>query len=296
MVKTKDETRQKNEQGQEERHLRMDNDYLFKSLFRSVEARDMVACVLSKITGIDEELLLNADYIGGEHPKKKKNERAKTSDVIVKIDKNFRIIVELNPTYYPNVYRKSASYAFANYIEYTPIGTDTKTTIYPNIVLVNIDVVKHFKTNDPVSVFEIRNKEGELEVDSYKSYHLILDNAINPEYNKDKDLYQFALFMDASDMDKLKSVASGNESFEKAFRKVEEYMSNDDFLVYYDKEEMDRYEKEEMKKYGLELGRVEGRDLERKTIIQNMMNNGFKISEISKMINIPEEEINNLLD
>ena len=46
-----------------ERVLRMDNDYLFKSLFRSVEARSMVALILSKITGLDEEVLLNADYI-----------------------------------------------------------------------------------------------------------------------------------------------------------------------------------------------------------------------------------------
>ena len=282
----------------------MDNDYLFKSLFRSLEARDMVARVLSKITGLDEELLRNADYIGGEIPKKKEKEKNKTSDVVVKIDKNSRIIVEMNASYYPNLYRKNTSYAFANYIEHTPIGSNIEATVYPNIILVNIDVVKHFKTNDPVSVFEIRNKEGELEVDSYKSYHLILDNAKNPEYNKDKDLYLFAFFMEASDISKLKSIANGNKHFEKAYRKVEEYMSDNDFLVYYDKEEMDKFEKEEMKRYGLELGRAEGReegreegrDLERKTIIINMITKGMSISEISELINISEEEINNLLD
>ena len=144
----------------------MDNDYLFKSLFRSIEARDMVARVLSKITGLDEEILLNADYIGGEIPKKKKKEKAKTSDVVVKIDDNFRIIVEANGYYLQDLYRKNTSYAFANYIEHTPIGTGYGK--YPTIILVNIDVVKHFKTNDPVSVFEIRNKEGELEVDRLK--------------------------------------------------------------------------------------------------------------------------------
>ena len=304
MVKTKDE------QETQERILRMDNDYLFKSLFRSVEARDMVALVLSKITGLAEEILLNADYIGGEIPKKKEKEKAKTSDVVVKIDDNFRIIVEANGSYHQDLYRKNTSYAFANYIEHTPIGTGYGK--YPTIVLVNIDVVKHFKTTKPVSVFEIRNDEGELEVDSYKSYHLILDNAKNLEYNKDKDLYQFALFMASKDMEALKDVANGNECFEKAFRKVEEYMSNEDFLVYYDKEEMDKFEKEAMKKYGLELGRAEGRaeGLEegrvegraegraegQKIIIQNMVNNGIAVSEISKMINIPEEEINNLLD
>ena len=196
---------------------------------------------------------------------------------------------------------KNTSYAFANYIEHTPIGTGYGK--YPTIILVNIDVVKHFKTNKPVSVFEIRNDEGELEVDSYKSYHLILDNAKNLGYNKDKELYQFALFMDAKDMEALKDVANGNECFEKAFRKVEEYMSNEDFLVYYDKEEMDKFEKEAMKKYGLELGRAEGRaeGLEEgraqlKSVIQNMMDKGMSITEISELINISVEEINNLLN
>ena len=296
------------------RALRMDNDYLFKSLFRSIEARDMVARVLSKITGLDEEVLRNADYISGEIPKKKEKEKNKTSDVVVKIDKNSRIIVEMNASYYPNLYRKNTSYAFANYIEHTPISSAK--TNYPNIILVNIDSVKHFKTNKPVSIFEIRNDEGEIEVDSYKSYHLILDNAKNPKYNKDEDLYLFALFMEASDIDKLKSIANGNKHFEKAYWKVEEYMSDDDFLVYYDKEEMDKFEKEEMKRYGLELGIEQGLAEGRKkgheqglveghkkghkegvkTVITNMIDNGFKISEISKMINIKEEEINELLN
>jgi len=301
MVKTEDKKNDKNEEAQT-RVLRMGNDHLFKSLFRSVEARGMVARVLSKITGLDEEILLNADYIGGEIPKQKEKEKSKTSDVLIKFDDNSRIIVEMNRSHYNAQFRKNTSYAFANYIEHTPIGAGYKE--YPNIILVNIDAKKVFKTKKPVSTFEIRNEEGELEVDSYKSFHFIIENAAKREYNKDEDLYQFALFMKAEDMDILKSVASGNESFEKAFRKVEEYMSDEDFLVYYDKEEMDNFEKEEFRKdglkEGLEQGRTEGleqgRDLERKTIIQNMMDKGMSISEISELINIKEEVINNLLN
>jgi len=82
--------------------------------------------------------------------------------------------------------------------------------------------------------------------------------------------------------------------------KVSGIMSDEDFLVYYDKEEMDNFEKEEFRKdglkEGLEQGRTEGLEQGQKTIIQNMINNGITISEISKMINISEEEINNLLN
>ena len=85
-------------------------------------------------------------------------------------------------------------------------------------------------------------------------------------------------------------------------------MSDEDFLVYYDKEELDKFEKEEMKRYGLELGREEGREegrkegheegrnFERKVIIQNLLSKGMSRKEICEFIDIPLEEIDKLLD
>ena len=55
---------------------------------------------------------------------------------------------------------------------------------------------------------------------------------LQPLNNKDKDLYQFALFMKANNINNLKEIANGNEYFEKAFRKVEEYMSDKDKKAY----------------------------------------------------------------
>ena len=40
----------------------------------------------------------------------------------------------------------------------------------------------------------------------------------------------------------------------------------------------------------------EGQQKERKQIIENMISNGMSITEISKMINISEDEIHNLID
>ena len=287
-----------------ERKLNLGNDYLFKALFRSIEAREMVALFLSKITGLDEEILLNADYIGGEIPKKKQKEKAKTSDVIVKITDDCRIILECNSSKNSNLFRKNTSYAFANYIEYSKIGKNTSTSIYPDIYLVNIDMFTHFKTKKPISLFTIRNDEGDLEVDSYKSYHFILDNALNREYNKDEDLYRIALFLNANAMEDLEKISKNDERFMKAYGKVSEYMSNEDFLIYYDKEEMNEFEKKtcyqdgraDGKIEGIAEGKTEGKIEERKQIVQNMISNGITISEISKMINLSEEEIHKLID
>ena len=46
------------------------NDAMFKALFRSVEARKVVSEVISVLTGIDKDILMKADYQGGEIPKK----------------------------------------------------------------------------------------------------------------------------------------------------------------------------------------------------------------------------------
>lgn len=48
----------------------MMNDALLKSLFRSIEAREMVVSFLSAVTGISEESLMKAEYVDREIPKR----------------------------------------------------------------------------------------------------------------------------------------------------------------------------------------------------------------------------------
>ena len=69
------------------------NDACFKSLFRSVEARGMFARFLSAVTGIDKELLMKAEYTGGELLKSNLTERGKIADIIVKVASSKQIIV-----------------------------------------------------------------------------------------------------------------------------------------------------------------------------------------------------------
>ena len=88
------------------RNMKIDvmNVALAKALLRSEEAREVVATFISKVAGIDKELLINAKFVGGEIPKKKIYEKSKESDVMVLIDENHRIIVEIN--------RNSTNYIF----------------------------------------------------------------------------------------------------------------------------------------------------------------------------------------
>ena len=51
--------------------INMMNDALAKALLRSIEAREVVATFISKVVGMDKEILINATYAGGEIPKRK---------------------------------------------------------------------------------------------------------------------------------------------------------------------------------------------------------------------------------
>ena len=75
------------------------NDAAFKAIFRSIEARDVVSNVLSELTSIPVEDIKNAEFQGGEFPKRNLKEKNKVSDVLIKVDDNRRIIVECNRKY-----------------------------------------------------------------------------------------------------------------------------------------------------------------------------------------------------
>jgi predicted nucleic-acid-binding Zn-ribbon protein len=142
--------------------VNMLNDSMFKAVFRSIEARRMVASFLNGITGIPIKDLMNADYQGGELPKKNISEKGKTSDIIVKIENNRQIILECNQYKTDELYVKNTSYAFSIISEIIPI--DAKASIdYPYVILVNIDNFNAFKTKRPILHFKLRDEEGHIE-------------------------------------------------------------------------------------------------------------------------------------
>ena len=88
------------------------NDAMFKALFRSKEARGVIASVISIILGIDKNKLIYADYQAGELVKNKLFEKGKTCDIIIKIDDGNKIILEMNQIDTKTIFDKNATYSF----------------------------------------------------------------------------------------------------------------------------------------------------------------------------------------
>ena len=235
------------------KEINLMNDALFKAIFRSQEARSVVAGFLSSVTGIDKELLMNAKYVGGEIPKMKLTEKVKISDILVLIGDNRRIVVEMNCSKTNCLFDKNATYVFSNIIELTR----SKIKLYPVVQLINIDNDNKFHTKSPILTFKIRDEEGHIETKNVwiESVHLILENIVNGEYNVAKEIKKFAEFFKSKSIQELEMKFKGDEDYMSAIRKIEDLSYEPEFAGQYDYQEAIEREKFEHHLTGLEEGK-----------------------------------------
>ena len=203
-------------------YFELDNDALFKALFAAKKSRKMVAAVLNRITGIDEDKILKANFIiGNEFSKKQKDEKKKISDILIEVDDTTIILVEINKFYYKTLFEKNESYAFELYSRRTHIRAKK----YPDVHLVNINSFTRFKVNQPVVRMMIQDKIDNTDISNYHVYNFDIAKTATLDYNEgDEVLIRFAKFMKAKDLKKLKEIAKGDERFMFSFDVVDSYV------------------------------------------------------------------------
>ena len=258
------------------------NDYLFKALFRSVEARELVASFLSHVTGVDEKILRNAEYQGGEIPKKNAKEKGKIADVIIKLQNNHRIVLEMNQYASKEIFEKNTNYAFAMVSEIMQVGSNE----YPYVCLINFDNFNKFETKEAILHFQIKDEYNHLETDRYKSIHLILENIMKDNYNEDKEIKKMVKFLMSKRIKDMKNEYKGDEKYMAAVRKIEELSTDPDFVGYYDYEEAKKQDMHGMYLTGVDDGKKE--------IIKNLLAKGYDIKEIAEIAEVSVEEIEGL--
>ena len=285
--------------------INMYNDHLFKSLVRSIEARNIVSSFLSKLTGIEKEKLYNASYQGGEIPKSNKNEKSKASDVIVKIDDSHHIVIEMNQYDTPNLMNKNVNYALSDIVK----NSKSKSR-YCKVYLINIDNFNKYNRKDPILYFNIMNKYGDKESEVYESIHVVLDNFVNMKYNIDSEIEKFVKLLSMKNIEEMKEKFSEDKNYMSAIEKVEEYMKDEEFIGVYDLEERRKWEMDEMKLAGLQEGIAEGlaqgieqgiekgiekgKNEEKRELAKKMKDKKMDINTIAELTGLTIQEINTL--
>lgn len=279
----------------EKKEINLMNDALAKSILRSKEARDPVIKFLSGITHIPKVKFKHALFVGGEIPKNNKGEKGKVSDVMC-ILSNTIIIIEINDSYYQNLFRKNALYAYATLVSSIPVNAEE----YKKVILVNIDSFNHFKAKEPILTFTTRYKELE-EHKLYTSYHILLENITNTNYNINEEVRKFGDFLGTKlTIEKLKEKYKGDEKYMDIVKKVEKFMKDNHLVQYYDLEASHKYEVEDSfntgKNEGKEEGRKEGTQLEKYNIAKNLLRLNVDISTIMKSTGLSKQEIEQLYE
>ena len=266
----------------------MTNDALFKSVFRSINARGVVIDFLSAITGIEKERLEKAKISGGELTKTKTTEKSKTSDIMVELSFEERIIVEINGSYDKNQFTKNTEYAFSVKVE-----TTKSKKKYSKVFLINIDNYNKFNTKEPLLHFKLRDEFGHIENESYNSIHLVLENIVNNKYNKDVDerIVSFAKFIKSTTLNEMQEKFKGDENYMSAIRTVEELSIDPEFIGYYDVEEARIQDLEDAKETGIELGIEQGIKRDKIEIAKNMLKENESLEKISLYTNLKVSEI-----
>ncbi len=279
----------------EEKKIHFMNDAMAKSIIRSKSLRNTISNFLSGITKISSDRIAESVFMGGEIPKRNMNEKGKNSDVIIQVANDTYIIVEINRSYDKHIFEKNASYAYSILLS----KIKPRPLFYPKIVLVNIDAFNHFKRKEPLLKFESKDDET-LEHGLYTSYHLILENITNTNYNIDEDVRKFGLLLKENlNIEELIEKYEGDEEYMKIIKKAKELMADDDFAMYYDIDEAHEVDKKDAYETGYDSGYGSGYDVghdfgkreEKIAIAKNLLDLNYSIEDIMKATKLSQKEI-----
>ena len=164
------------------------------------------------------------------------------------------------------------------------------TEVYKKVFLVNIDNFNHFKVKEPVIPFGTKYEELE-EHDLYTSYHVILENITNTNYNIDKEVRKFGEFLGLKlSIEELKEKYREDGKYMNIARKAEKFMRDNNLVQYNDLEASHQYEIKDSYDTGKNEGRSEGLKTRSFEIAKNLLNDHLDINKITLTDLTPEQE------
>ena len=264
------------------------SDTIFKYFMKSNNTRHYKAKMISLITNIPEEYLLDAKYRTEEELKVSNPlEKGKVTDIIVDINKHI-INIEMNKEYYDGLLEKNAKYSSKLMSEQLQKGEkhlDTK-----KVIQINIDDFTKYKGNKLVYKFMMRDEEGIIEHELIESYHIDLKYLSKKSYNELNKIEKIFKLFKEENIESLR----GEDYMDEAINELEN-ISNDDYIMgLYDKEIMDRMTYNSKMAYAEKIGMEKGMEKAKIEIAKKMLEANIDIELIAKTISLPKEVINNL--
>lgn len=275
-------------------------DPIFKSVLKDDGMRGILAFLISEITGLNKNYVMeNIDFKDNELKKYRYIEKGKIADLIVYIENNI-INIEANQFLNVGVIDKNNSYHYK-------IASESLNKLKPLVIQINIDKKNSF--NELITKFQLRDESGKYTLDNkFINYHINIDNVLKKEYNKEKltRFEKILLLMVIEEKNTLRQISKNDKEMGYMVDKIEEMALNDGIVGLYDKEKaiervnaINKMEaiNEGLAKglaEGLAKGKIEGALNAKMEIAKNMINENISMDLIKKITGLKTEEIENL--
>ena len=221
------------------RILELTSDVVFKAFMMSKRTKEYKAKLIHLITGIDEEKLLEAEYICKEFPVSNKKNKVYKSDIVVNVENNI-LNIEMNSLYYKGLFEKNNTYM--NKIRSESFNRGEDYLEIEKVIQINIDNFSHYKGDKIVYKFEMREEStGELECENIESYHIDLEKLRKVCYTNSerKELIKILTMFIAKEKSELDSLRS-EEYMNDAINELERISRDEGIIGLYDAEEIER--------------------------------------------------------
>ena len=277
---------------EEGRVVPLSNDLVFKNVVKNVVNRDFLAKIINLVTGIDYDYLLkNMIVIDADIPDKSVFVHHNEQDVVVTIDNKY-INVEMSNDKAKNKRKNeitSHKYASSMYVK----GSDySESYIFYQIAIENYNIFKNSDLVIEVGLTDLKN--GEIETDEFRKFHVNLKNIPDKCYNElsERERY-FKLFL-IDDIEELDKISIGDDIMKKVVETVKSLSSDPIFMSELEKQQLDEYCSAmaivDAKKEGKQEGKQEGKiEIAKKSLDENI-----DIETISKITGLTIDEINKL--
>lgn len=279
-------------------------DASFKALFQHPKFRRSLSLILSECTHYSKTYIYkNLKFINSELSKETLEEKGNRTDLLIDLDGNI-INLEANR-------RNSPGLRFKNQLYEHKIATKVYSEVYEkalkqgkvetkDIYQVNFD--KRNEYDRLIITFIMRDEKNEYtSEDNYKRVHINLSKASEKYYNKEEltRLEKILVMLVLESKKELQALSKGDEEL-MGIEKIIEALNDDGGNPYaYNGKKMDEaiyeYDMECAKKEGLKQGLEQGSKEKAIAIAKNLLSSGMKKSEIAKIMELSEEELNTII-
>ena len=270
----------------------LSNDLVFKNVVKNVVNRDFLAKIINLVTGIDYDYLFrNMIVIDADIPDKSVFVHHNEQDVVVTIDNKY-INVEMSNDKAKNKRKNeitSHKYASSMYVK----GSDySESYIFYQIAIENYNIFKNSDLVIEVGLTDLKN--GEIETDEFRKFHVNLKNIPDKCYNElsERERY-FKLFL-IDDIEELEKISMGDDIMKKVVETVKSLSSDPIFMSELEKQQLDEYCSAMAIVDAKKEGKHEGKKEEKIEIARNMLAKNSDVQFISECTGLSIDEINNL--